>query len=70
MKDNKSVDDIINMLDSLMEQGKGHINLKVDQSSGNVDIEAVDIQQQTDCNEGDVACKIPTMFYEDNETID
>lgn len=70
MIDKKSnVDDIVNMLDSLMEQGKGHVNLKVNET-GKIDVESIDVSQQTDCNEGDVACKIPTMFYEDREIID
>ena len=70
MKDNKkSVDDIINMLDSLMDQGKGHINLRVTED-GELDIDSVDVKNQTECDEGDVACKIPTMFYEDNKPLD
>ena len=67
MKDKKDVDVIVKMLDSLMEQGKGHVNLKVNQDG---EAEFVDITQQTECSEGDVACSIPTMFYEDRETND
>jgi hypothetical protein len=65
MKENKkNVDDIVQMLDSLMDKGQGHINLTVS-DSGDIEVDSVDITKQTDCDAGDVACKIPTMFYED-----
>lgn len=66
MSDKDKVNDIVNMIDHLMETGQKHINLKVD-NSGKVEVEKISVKRQTDCSEGDTACKIPTMFYEDRE---
>ena len=59
MDDNKMIDDLINMLDSGMTEGVGHINVDYDeaeQQSKNVQTMGC-----TDCSRTPLACSVPTL---------
>lgn len=61
MADGNQVDDIVTMLDNMMGNGHGHVNVSVDES-----IEAgqktTDTMGCTDCAKGDLACSVPTLM--------
>jgi hypothetical protein len=54
-----NVDDIVSMLDSMMADGHGHVNVSVDpdQQEG----KTVQTMGCIDCAKGDLACSIPTL---------
>jgi hypothetical protein len=54
-----NVDDIVSMLDSMMANGHGHVNVSVDpnQEVG----KTVQTMGCIDCAKGDLACSIPTL---------
>ena len=61
MADMNQVDDIVAMLDNMMGNGHGHVNVSVD--------ETVPGGQKTeetlgclDCAKGDLACSVPTLM--------
>ena len=59
MDDKKMIDDLINMLDSGMTEGVGHINVDYDeeeQQSKNVQTMGC-----TDCSRTPLACSVPTL---------
>ena len=59
MDDKKMSDDLINMLDSGMTEGVGHINVDYDeaeQQSKNVQTMGC-----TDCSRTPLACSVPTL---------
>lgn len=65
-KNDKRIDDIISMLDKFTVNNGGHMNITVNEDS----IEKqVDTANSLDCSNGDMACKVPTLFegIEDNE---
>ena len=61
MADMNQVDDIVAMLDNMVANGHGHINVSVDDS-----VEAGGKTTQTmgctDCAKGDLACSDPTLM--------
>ncbi len=61
MKDKlNDVNDIVSMLDNMVENGTGHINVSVDP-----DLEAgktVETMGCIDCAKGDLACSVPTLM--------
>jgi hypothetical protein len=61
MTDKNQVDDIVSMLDNMMSNGHGHVNVSVDDT-----IEAGQKDTQTlgclDCAKGDLACSVPTLM--------
>lgn len=61
MADKNQVDDIVTMLDNMMGNGHGHVNVSVDDS---VDAgqKTTDTMGCTDCAKGDLACSIPTLM--------
>ncbi len=66
MDNNKTIDDIIAMLDGFTSKNGGHMNIQV--NSENIDDKKIDIANSLDCSNGDMACKVPTLFegIEDN----
>lgn len=68
----KSIDDIVNMIDSFMQGDGGHLNVSVD-ANGEVNTDSVNIDKtiSTDCAAGNLSCKVPTLFEgmdrDDNE---
>ena len=63
--ENKSVDELIAMIDSFMAEGGGHMNVRVEED-GNVRTDTASVKITTmnslDCAGGNMACKVPTLF--------
>lgn len=61
MSDMNQVDDIVAMLDDMVTNGHGHINVSVDET-----VAAGEKTEQTlgciDCAKGDLACSVPTLM--------
>jgi len=62
----KQIDDIVSMLDSFMTNNGGHMNILVAED-GTVNAhktmaKTVTTTNSLDCAEGDVACRVPTLF--------
>lgn len=56
-----TVDDIVSMLDNMMGNGHGHVNVTVDGPDGELQ-KNVDTLGCTDCAKGDLACSVPTLM--------
>ncbi len=62
MDKDKQADDIVNMIDSFMSEGGGHINVTVN-NEGNISLEkTVKVTNSLECAKGDMACSVPTLF--------
>jgi hypothetical protein len=62
MNTDKQADDIVNMIDSFMSNGGGHINVTVN-NDGEVTLDKkVSVANSLDCAKGDMACSVPTLF--------
>mgnify|MGYP000759770656 FL=1 len=61
MTDKDQVDDIVTMLDNMMENGHGHVNVSVDDSVEAGKKSAITMGC-TDCAKGDLACSVPTLM--------
>ncbi len=62
MDKNKQAEDIVNMIDSFMSEGGGHMNVTV-QNDGKVSLEkTVKVTNSLECAKGDMACSVPTLF--------
>ena len=59
MDDNKMIDDLINMLDSGMANGVGHVNVDCDE--GEEEAKNVQTMGCTDCSRTPLACSVPTL---------
>ena len=59
MDENKMIEDLINMLDSGMANGVGHVNVDYDQEV--VDSKNVQTMGFTDCSRTPLACSVPTL---------
>lgn len=61
MNDDKRVEDIVTMLDNMIGNGHGHVNVSIDEN-----IEAGEKSEVTmgctDCAKGDLACSVPTLM--------
>lgn len=58
MDKNKMIDDIVAMLDSSVQRGDGHINVKIDETQE----ESKDITRGcADCSVNPMACSVPTI---------
>lgn len=68
MDKEKQIEDLVNMIDSFMSNNGGHMNVSVDKNGNiNTDTEELDevsvrTMKSRDCDEGDVACRVPTLF--------
>ena len=59
MDENKKIDDLINMLDSGMAEGVGHVNVDYDQQAeGSKNVQTMGC---TDCSRTPLACSVPTL---------
>jgi hypothetical protein len=59
----KTIDDIVNMIDSFMSSEGGHLNVEVSPDGEvNTDTVSVDKTISLDCAKGNLACKVPTLF--------
>ncbi len=61
MTDMNQVDDIVAMLDNMMGDGQGHINVSVDDTVAAGDKTTATLGC-TDCAKGDLACSVPTLM--------
>ena len=54
-----TVDDIVSMLDNMMGNGHGHVNVSIDDAQKEKSITTLGC---TDCAKGDLACSVPTLM--------
>lgn len=66
MPSEKEIEDLINMLDSHMSEGSGHINITVNDAS-HIEVEDISVVSKMDCDLGDTACKIPNLPMDDDD---
>ena len=59
--DNKKIDDLIQMLDSGMAMGVGHVNVDTDDQS--TEAKTVQTMGCTDCSPTPLACSVPTLHH-------
>ena len=57
--DNKKIDDLIQMLDSGMAMGVGHVNVDTDEQAN--EAKTVQTMGCTDCSRTPLACSVPTL---------
>ena len=58
---NNQIDDIISMLDNMMDNGQGHVNVSFDESVAEGEKSTATLGC-TDCAKGDLACSVPTLL--------
>lgn len=60
MSDKNTIEDIVNMLDSFVNNGGGHMNIEVNdpEDIGKV---KMDVYKSLDCTKNNMACAIPTL---------
>lgn len=56
-----TVDDIVTMLDDMMGNGHGHVNVSVEGPEGSLE-KGVETLGCIDCAKGDLACQVPTLM--------
>ncbi len=61
MKDMNQIDDIVAMLDRMMGDGQGHVNVSVDEAIAAGE-KTTATMGCTDCAKGDLACSVPTLM--------
>ncbi len=66
MATQKEIDELVKMLDGRMNEGSGHINVKVNDNA-HVVMEEVSVVSKMDCDSGDTACKIPNLRMDDDD---
>lgn len=69
--DDKQIDDLVSMIDQFVTEQGGHMNVTVDPSTSSITINKLN---SSDCAEGDLACKVPTLFegmdfFDDSDPI-
>lgn len=66
--DESQIADLINMLDSFMEEGGGHMNVICDEN-GLAGEKVVETYRSADCGRGNMACSVPTLHkgFDDEE---
>lgn len=60
MEDQKQINDIIAMLDSMALDGVGHMNIRMDDTQSDDDVN-VEVVRSIDCSSKNMACSIPTI---------
>ena len=62
MCSNDEAKKLAELLDRLCSNGSGHINVKGSGEASNGDFDIIEkTEKSTDCCEGDMACRIPTL---------
>ena len=61
MTDKNQIDDIVAMLDQMMGDGQGHVNVSMDDTIAAGE-KATATMGCTDCAKGDLACSVPTLM--------
>lgn len=59
---NAKIDDIVAMLDQFMSNNGGHMNIQVNDKGEITAEKTVQTTNSLECAEGDLACKVPTLF--------
>jgi len=59
MCDKSKIDELVNMMDNLMSDGGGHVEVKVNDNT--LETVTTTTYKSTDCACGDKACQIPTL---------
>lgn len=54
-----TVEDIVSMLDNMMGNGHGHVNVSIDDAQKEKSVTTLGC---TDCAKGDLACSVPTLM--------
>lgn len=57
-----TVDDIVSMIDNMMANGHGHVNVSVDNANEDGLTKQVETMGCIDCAKGDLACSVPTLL--------
>ena len=60
MADKNQIDDIVAMLDQMMGDGQGHVNVSIDDAIAEGEKTTATLGC-TDCAKGDLACSVPTL---------
>ena len=68
MADKNQVDDIVAMLDNMIGNGHGHVNVSVDETMADGEKSEVTLGC-TDCAKGDLACSVPTIMESMDEEL-
>jgi hypothetical protein len=58
MCDKNKIDELVKMMDNFVENGGGHLEVKVEGSTDTVETKTY---KSTDCACGDKACQVPTI---------
>ena len=61
MADKNQIDDIVAMLDQMMGDGQGHVNVTIDDAIADGEKTTATLGC-TDCAKGDLACSVPTLM--------
>ena len=61
MADKNQIDDIVAMLDQMMGDGQGHVNVSIDDAIADGEKTTATLGC-TDCAKGDLACSVPTLM--------
>lgn len=67
MSDKNTIDEIVNMLDSFVNNGGGHMNIEV-KDPEDIGKVKVDVYKSMDCSKKDMACAVPTLQKNMDET--
>lgn len=59
MDNSKQIDNLVDMLDNLMDNDGGHVNVAV--SNTQVDTPEVETMNSNECSGQNMACKVPTL---------
>lgn len=65
LQNEEKIDDLVAMIDQLMSEGGGHINVKSEGDDGEVEIE-VETTKSTDCSKNG-ACSQPTELIDEED---
>ncbi|MFI3167298.1 MAG: hypothetical protein R3Y32_04175 [Bacillota bacterium] len=65
MENNEKIDNLVDMIDNLMANGQGHVNVFCNAEDGEVVAEAV-VSKDCGCN-GKSACAQPTVFFDEDK---
>ena len=58
MDNEQMIDDLVNMLDSGMTKGVGHVNVDTDSGEQSTNVQTMGC---TDCSRTPLACSVPTL---------
>jgi len=70
INNDKLLDDIIAFLDSSVSAGTGHLNVEVNDISGDEVAKNIDTLGCIDCAKGNLACQVPTLHDGMDDELD